>query len=265
MSEEPATIRKPAPRKRKWIVRTVVYLLVAFAIASVTQCTVLIEAPVHFLIGWFLHACEALPSLAGKWRAVILPLGCMIVATYLTHRLIRWWLREKDSRLSWKPVHTLSATALILLGAGAAITISGVAHQLAWLSSEPLTENRGKRALLTKAVSNARQIMLALETFHEEHGRYPSSFEEVQKEYDLPPEMFRVETRPRGLSEPFIFLRPGPTRPLSLHDPVIISPVFPTDSKIVVGRADCSVTSMPIRQFDRLFRTAAPAPPASDE
>ena len=259
MSDEPTTTREPKRRKRSFVVRAIIYSLLLLFVVFVTSWAVLIEAPVHFLIGWFFHARETLPPLAEKWRALIMPLACLVLAGFLMHRFIRWWLREKNSHLIWKATHTVSAMALILLGAGAAIAMSGIAHQLAWLPGEPLIKDgsRSNKARLAKTTNNARQIMLALDQFHNDRGHYPISFEEIQKGSDLSPKDFQVETSPSKLSEPFILLKPGGTRSLGTADPVILSPVLPIENRVLVGYSDLSVRALRARDFEQILEISS--------
>ena len=70
---------------------------------------------------------------------------------------------------------------MLLLGSAAAIALSGVVHQMFWLAGGKVIESN-RRGDLTEAMSNGRQLMLALFEYQDKNDRYPESFEEVVPE-----------------------------------------------------------------------------------
>jgi hypothetical protein len=119
------------------------------------------EFGLHLIAGPFFHAWKNLPPFFSQWRSALLPLACLAITIMFAHRFILWWIKTKNICMSWRWGHTAAAASLLLLGSAAAIAMSGITHQAAWLSSSPwLEDNRKTR--LTAAVNNARQIMLAL-------------------------------------------------------------------------------------------------------
>lgn len=204
----------------------------------------------HLIVGPFIHAWKNLPPFLVQWRSSLLPLACLVVSVVLAHRFIRWWITSKNISMSWRWGHTTAAALLILLGSAAAIAMSGITHQAAWLFSSPWLESN-RLPYQTVAVSNARQIVLALIEYEYEHGRYPDTLDEAAKFSKLPSQMLWVKTGPDGLREPFIFLKPG--RPSSgLIEPILVSPAFQTDDRVVVGISDCSVKTMTHKALHKL-------------
>ena len=135
---------------------------------------VLVEIPIHFLFGWLFHGWHTLPHLLDKWPALLLPVGSLILAGVLAHRFICRTLADKGSTRIWRPTDTASCIVLILLGCGAAIALSGVAHQTIWLMGDRWVQSN-HRTEQTMAVNNARQLLIALEEYHVEHDHYPNN------------------------------------------------------------------------------------------
>jgi hypothetical protein len=262
MSEETIVLKNPGSRRRTWIIRGVLWTFVILVFSFFGSCTVLVETPVHFVLGWFFHAVKALPPLLGDWRPSVVPLGCLVLATWLLHRFVRWWQVAKGKPPSWRVGHTISAVSLLLLGCGAAIALSGVVHQAVWLMSDPWTENRGRKSDQTAAVNNARQMVMALWEFHDSEGRYPNSLRELETEFDLPAQFAWVQNDFAKVREPFILLHPGGTRPLVSGEPLIVSPVLLRAGKIVVGYADGSVKSLPVDRLGQILRSTGSPPPS---
>jgi hypothetical protein len=235
------------------MLRILLVMILLLVLGVLTSSFSLIEIPVHFLIGWMFHAWQNLPRLLPFWSAILLPAACIVVAGIMTHRFILWWIKAKALTTRWKPAQTIAAIALLLLASGAAIAMSGITHQFAWLMSEPWTENRGKRIELTVAVNNARQLMLALTDYEANHGRLPDSLEQLRKEQDLSARLFWAAPRRNDPPEPFVLLKAGQALPQTPDEPVILSPAIGPDGKYVVGFSDCSVRSITRPMLTRIL------------
>ncbi|MES2921716.1 MAG: hypothetical protein V4819_09220 [Verrucomicrobiota bacterium] len=249
MSEETIIARSPVRTAISWIVRGVLCCVVILFFLLMIQSVVIIEVPIHFLFGWVFHGMTTLPPLLGNWRMLLLPAGCLVLAGVLIHRFVCRSLKAKEVYLVWRPTHTLAFLALLLLGCGAAIALSGVVHQSVWLMGDRWIENRGRRAELTEAVNNARQLMMALMEFHDEKGHYPNSLQELESELNIPHQLVWLKTGNGKVPEPFILLHPGGTRPMNADEPLIVSPVIQRDGKVAVGYGDCSVRSLPVSKL----------------
>jgi hypothetical protein len=235
------------------MLRILLVMILLLILGVLTSSFSLIEIPVHFLVGWMFHAWQNLPRLLPFWSAILLPAACIFIAGFMTHRFILWWIKTKALTTRWKPAQTITAIAILLLASGAAIAMSGITHQFAWLMSEPWTENRGKRVELTVAVNHARQLMLALTEYETLHGRLPDSLEQLRKDQDLSARLLWAEPRRNDPPEPFVLLKAGQTLPLNPDEPVIISPAIGPDGKYVVGFSDCSVRSIPHPMLTRIL------------
>jgi len=190
----------------------------------------LFEVPFRLLCGWAVHAWVTLPPLLARWNELLLPAAALGLALFLTDRFIRWALAAKGSKLSWQGRHTVAATFLVLLGAAAAIAMSGIVHQAVWLGGEPWW-GKGRGYQLTEVVSNARQIAVAMQELERKNGRYPESLAELE----LPANLLIAEPRERGLVEPFVYLKPAKHLPAGEVVPVIVSPMLPDREKVCVA------------------------------
>jgi hypothetical protein len=192
-----------------------------------------------------------------QWRSALLPLACLAAAVVLTHRFIRWWITSKDIRMSWRWGHTAAAALLLLLGSAAAIAMSGITHQAAWLFSSPwlvnISNKNGNKSRLAEAFNNARQIMLVLSEYEAEHGRYPDTLDEAVKALDVTPQLLWVQAGPGRPSEPFILLKPG-LIPTKMAEPVLVSPVIQPDDKVAVGYSDTSVRMLTHQAWQKLAK-----------
>lgn len=222
----------PSPPPRLWRERlySTVAVSLLLLLAAGLGLILLFEVPFRLLCGWAVHVWVTLPPLLPRWNDLLLPMAALGLALWLTDRFIRWALVAKGSKLPWQGRHTVSATFLVLLGAAAAIAMSGIVHQMVWLGAEPWW-GKGRGYQLTEAVSNARQIAVAVQEFERKNGRYPESLAEL----DVPPNLLTVAPRERGLVEPFVYLKPAKHRPAGVDVPVIVSPVLPDREKVCVA------------------------------
>jgi hypothetical protein len=241
-------------RKGSNVARVVIYTLLFFPLAFIflvfaSRDQWMILLPFRLVFGWLIHATKALPHLFGKWDEAILPLGCLLMAAVIAHRFVRRWVDEKFPERTWRIRHTAGALSLLLLGSAAAIAASGVVHQMFWLASGNLTQ-RNRRADVTMAVHNGKQLMLALFEFETEKDRYPYSFEELEMEFEdesysgMIRQLWWLNTNNGKVPEPWILLHPGSSTTALSDEPVIVSPVIAGEGMVVVGYGDASVKSI---------------------
>jgi hypothetical protein len=224
-------------------------LLVAFFVLGfAVRYQWIIRLPFHLICGWFIHATKALPHLFGKWQEAVIPIGCLLMAAVIAHRSVRRWVDEKFPERTWRIRHTAGALSLLLLGSAAAIAVSGVVHQMFWLAGGKVIYDNRKSEYLV-AMGNGRQLMMALQEFQTEKGRYPQSFEELETESGEYSGMIRrlswLDSRDREVPEPWIILHPGSSEAALEDEPVIVSPVISRGSFVMVGYGNSRV--MPIR------------------
>ena len=211
----------------------------------------LLELPFRLLCGWALHGWKALPSFLGKWESAVLPVGCLFLAGILIHRFIRRWVDGKRPELEWRAKHTVASLSLVLLVSAAAISTSGIMHQFFWLVGGKVIENRGRNLELTMAMSNGRQLLLGLEEYQLDKGRYPRSWEEFEGYGATVQKLWWLDLRNGTAPEPWILLRPGSDDVALDEAALIVSPII-SGQWVVVGFGDLSVRRMPVKMYEDL-------------
>jgi len=237
------------PRRKSWIIRLAVWGFVVVFFGTASGLITMLEAPLRLVFGWAVHAWVSMPPLLPRWKELLLPLAALGLALFLIDRFIRWTLAAKGSAAPWRGWHTVSATFLLLLGAAAAIAMSGIVHQVVWLGGERWWDGRVPGFQQSTAVSNARQILIALEAYEEKNGRYPESLAEL----DLPDKLLRLPVVDRGLPEPFVYLKPVEPQPAGEEVAVIVSPVLPDLDRVAVGYLSGTATTVPANQLPNLL------------
>lgn len=263
MSEERASSRKPKRHYIAWA------LLILFLFTLIGLIPWLIEMVMHLLIGFLIHAWKNLPPLMAQWPSLILPLACLLIAVALADHFVRWFLQGKLLANRWKAAHTIMATFLILLTVAAAIAMSGITHQSAWLAQEPWLRDRNA-PIRAMAILNAGQVMKCLYVYQSKHQRYPDSLHELLADDELlRPEVLRVQTSDSETTDPFIFLKPGGVPSANSNDALIMSPILNSSRPVViVGYEDTSVRVEPASAFETILKQAsvhsAPKPDANE-
>ena len=255
MSEEP-----PEPTAaQKWGERLyaaiAISLLLLFAVCS--GLITALELPLRLLLGWIWHLAPAVPLLLPQWPKLLLPLAGLALATWLVHRFIRWWLTAKGKALDWRARHTVSATSLVLLGAAAAIALSGVVHQAVWLADAPWWTNRGRFVERTEAAHKIRQLHIAIIEFEDGHGRYPDSLAELDLKEN--PQLLHQAPASGEPPEPILYLKP---REALVHREgdngiaMLISPLLGSQrDRVVVGFTSGATISYPRNQLPGILET----------
>lgn len=251
MSEDPSTSKRRAGWV-KWLMGLISLFLFSVILGFLTGSPVMFQLLFHLTLGWARHINQAAPHLAAQWQELLLPCLCTILAAWMFHRFLSWCLKQNESASKWSASRSLSILLLVLLASAAAIAMSGITHQLAWLSSEPMTKNN-RRISQTVAVNHARQLLMALSYYEKEHGRYPDHFEQLEFDPAVLKKLVRMEPANGKAEEPFILLTPGHPGPLDPEAPVIISPMLAPGNLVVTGLAGGTVRSLSEASFWELF------------
>jgi hypothetical protein len=203
----------------------------------------------HFATGWLRHLIVNLPHLRWNPTTILLSLGCGAAAVALLHRFVR--------SLAGRPIPpavTLRATGIFLAATAAAIAMTGIVHELAWLARSPITYDRSA-ASRTEAISNAKQLYLALLELDQE-GIHPKSIEEIVRHY---PECKTLAThRPLqggGIREPFVLFHPGVSISKRHADTPLLGALGRSEGKEVILLADGSVETMTAAELELRLST----------
>ncbi len=252
-------------RLRPWILRIGLWVLALVAIAGILGMGWWIEMPLRLFFGWIFHLFAMAPPLLPRWRELLFPLACLAAALAFAHHFLRWFFAARMRPLIWKAGHTAAALLLLLLGSAAAIAVSGIVHQLAWLAQDEVIINRGRDPARTLVTNRARQIVLAMWEFADTHGRYPHDLSELEGGKPLPDGFSRVRPGSRSAEEPFILLRPGGIPVPDEEVPVLLSPMLESKRRYVVGYSSGACTTMPERKVEELLNGLSPRNPGSDD
>ena len=249
--------------KQVW---SIVIIFVAFLFLPIVARDVwLFELPYHLIAGCVLHANRALAHFATNlpqlMMAAIFPLVATAIALWGAHRLILWWRLANGKGSGWHFKHTALAGSLVLLGSAAAIALSGILHEAAWLPQGKVIQSN-RRTNLTMAINNARQLGLMLFEHENEHGTYPSSLLDLEKmapDFNYLQRMVLVDLDTQGPPEPFVLLKREVAAGGDPSEILMIGPQMPEHGDFVVLRADNSVTRLPAAEFLEVVGSAAGA------
>lgn len=234
--------------------------LVGFGMAGFVSALVglllLWEVPFRVAFGWVFHALTILPRLLPRWPELLFPVACLAATVWLAHRFLGWWFAARGRPLLWRAGHSAAAVFLLVLGSGAAIAISGIAHQLFWLSQDRLLSDGWPRDR-TAILSYCRQLSVAVEEFRTTKGRLPASMQELEAEFGLKTRIDPGAGRPE---ESFVLVAGRSEMPGRPGDPPwILSPRVRNSDRYVVVFESGSCGLVYQREVEEWLQGAAPA------
>lgn len=194
----------------------------------------LLEIPFRMVCGWLFHVDRTVPPFLEKWRAAVLPLGCLAIAVWLTHSFICRWTKAKRPDLAWRIKYTVSIYSLLFLSSAAAIAMSGIVHQFFWLSKENVIERRSRGSDQAYAIIKARDICQFMNFYHQENGRYPKTWEELESWEDAYFKGFRYMYLGK-VAESFILLDGSLDSEPHENKPLVVSPYIQAVDKYAIG------------------------------
>ena len=199
--EKPAFSRRPVGK----LGLLLILLPIGVFISILSGATLWLDVLYRLACGWISFLLVNINSLTLNWEMLGCGIGALAFGTLGLHRLILWLRRGNP----WKWAWTLSITALTLMLFAASIAMTGIIHQLGWMTREPLTQ-RNNRAHITLNISNAKQIFYLLIEYDDENGMMPQSLEEF-KHKGYTGNLHTLQFHPEGGQppEPWIFLGGG--------------------------------------------------------
>jgi hypothetical protein len=234
---------KPSPLRR-WLRRiffAILLLGLCFLLAPMGNAVPFLFVT-HLAIGWWWHAANVLPPLLPQWPALLLPLACLAIAIPLAHRSIVWFASARNAVFVWRLPQTLGVMALFLLASAAAIAMSGITHQLAWLLRTQSIESTGSGGSFSKVWGTTKDLVSAILEFERTEGRYPESLAEVEEAFPALRGRSRVAPAAGRPLEPFIYIKPPSADAVGMNTVLIVSPARPTTDLVFVGFASGSVS-----------------------
>lgn len=254
MSAGDVSPRAPHP----WWGRICLGIIVILVLLLFPKLAFLSELPFRCLFGWAVHLWVMVPVLLPQWRGLLLPMACTGISLWLGHGFIRWGMAANESGHRWSLSRTAALFGLLLLCSGAAIAMSGVVHQLAWLLKEPCLTN-GIMIERTRAMSQVRRLLDGIAAFCAENGRYPDGLGELESfQPDLARD-FWIEVGGASAPERVIYLRPPPElagEAGAAESTLLVSPALQPNGRVVLGRGDLSAVVVERAQAEEILRKA---------
>jgi hypothetical protein len=107
-------------------------------------------------------------------------------------------------------------------------------------------------------MSNGRQLLLGLEEYRLDNGRYPQTWKELESVYGgqaaSMQKLWWLDLRNGDVPEPWILLRPGSDDVALDEAPLIVSPII-SGQWVVVGYGDLSIMRMPLKMYEELMKS----------
>ena len=235
MSVPPA---KPIPNPNRRL-RRLVWILVACIVGTALLGT--LPASFEFLtalsLGWVSYLTGVAPRIQFNAEIAFGSLIALSLATFGLHRIMRWWRVAQGSAEKWRAGWTLKITAMLLLLFATSIAATGIVHQAGWLfRAEQLTYNAG-RGLLTDALSNVKQVSLALRMHAADpDGVFPRSLDELFPKYTTSHRIFFVSVDRNEPPERIIYF-PG-YKDTDSEDAIVLASPHPSAGMRVIGQID---------------------------
>jgi len=257
MSEEIPVKGKKEPKQMSpslgcLVVGVVVFVFFGLMAGSI----VLFEVPYRLLVGWLHFLTNNLTAVEINWEMAACGLAALALATFGFHRGMIWIRNDKP----WKWTWTLSLTALMLSLFAASVAMTGIIHQMAWMTREPLIQS-SHRSIITQNVVSAKQIFLLMIEYDDDFGGYPASLQDLASEGYISAEtMQQLMFQPGGRRAPEPWICLGDR--VSITDenvegdsnamPVMISPQA-YDGKWIVLNLDGSVQIFRFQQLKEKY------------
>ena len=235
MSPPPAN-SVPEPNRR---LRRLLRILVASVLG--TLLLGVFPLPFDFLgalsLGWVSYLMRVVPRIQFNAEIAFGSLIALSLATFGLHRIMRWWRVAQGSAEKWRAGWTLKITAMLLLLFATSIAATGIVHQVGWLfRAEQLTYNAG-RGLLTDALSNVKQVSLALRIHADEHEDvFPRSLDELFPKYATSHRILFVSMDRNEPPERIIYF-PG-YKDTDSEDAIVLASPHPSAGMRVIGQID---------------------------
>ncbi len=91
------------------------------------------------LMGWTTFLPSRLPRATFNGSAIAWMLCCLVLVTGLAHNFCSWLRRSSGAAEPWRLNWTLTGVSVVILLFLAGMAVTGIAHQSAWLATEPRT------------------------------------------------------------------------------------------------------------------------------
>ncbi len=167
MSGDAPKTKPKRPWWRRLLRGLLIILLLLFLLLLLGNEFWLIETLFKLGTGWWLFLQRNLAALHINPERILTSLVVLGFAVAGLHLLARAWRRHLHPQAqAWRSRWSLCISGLALLLACSAMAVAGLAHQVAWMSEQPLLQwNHGQ----FRNSSHARQLAMVIKAYADEH------------------------------------------------------------------------------------------------
>lgn len=235
----------------KGVLYTILALfLVVMVIEIVMESIVLLQVPVHLLIGWTFYLVRVVPQTEMNAELLLCSLGALLLAM----AGMQWLMSRLFAKGRWPWRWTLTWCGLLIVMFCTSIAAVGIVHQVGWLFRLPVWIEWSGMGTQMKAVNNAKQVLLAaLQHARDHEGRLPDTCAEMMPEIVHDSRIFWASADRNMPVEPLVYAGAG------MHDtddgnlPVVWTPRPSADGKRVVTRLDGSSQIVGEEEFQTML------------
>jgi hypothetical protein len=229
------------------------FMLPAFPGSS----SLVLQVPARLLLGWYRHLGTVPENLGPTWQGMAAGATLAVATTLALHLMLTSISRLiLNASQPWKWRWSVSIMVLSLVLFATTCASVGIVHHGVWVMKNPLSYD-ASRGILTRAISNARQLATAVSLYQEDHaGKAPDRLEALENNDILEKgSLFRLNTIETLYQPPtvWIYLKP-PDGSQNPELPVFASP-FPIDhGKYVVAFSNRDYQTMDAAQYEAALK-----------
>ncbi len=230
----------------KWGLIVVLVLFLVLLVLGVG----LLEVPFHLLLGWAPYLAHVVPQAQVNVELLLCSLGAlalgMVGLQYLMSRLCA------PKRWTWR--WTLTWCGILIVMFSTSIAAVGIVHQVGWLFRLPGWIEMGGIGTQTKAMNNARQVVLAARQYASAHdGKFPESCAEMIPEIVTDSRIFWASVDRNMPVEPLIYAGAGMRDTDDGSLLVVWTPRPSSDGRRVIARLDGSAEVVREEKFQEML------------
>ncbi len=270
MSEDAAEPKAKRPswwRLLRWILAAPILLVFLLMLSAETW---LFETLLKLGAGWWFFLQRNVVSMHFSPERILTSLAVLAFAVAGLHLLARAWRRHvRPQTPAWRLRWSLGISGLALLLACAAMAVAGLAHQIAWMSGQPLLQTNMSQM---RAASQARQVGMIIRFYAEEHDDLcPPNLENLihwsnQEEATDWSKLRFYQADPRHTPEPWLYFGVGQRITENSNRLLLAAPRPTSRGKRLIVTMDLTTSFEPESHFQKQLAewkasSKAPNPP----
>jgi hypothetical protein len=235
----------------KGLLYTILVFLSLLMLMTVAMgSTALLEVPVHLLIGWMFYLVEVVPQTRINPELLLSSSAALLLGI----AGLQWLMRKFCDRNHWPWRFTLAWCGILVVMFGTSIAAVGIVHQTGWLFRMPAWIEMGGMATQMKAMSNAKQVVLAAKQYASAHdGKFPESCAELMPEIVTDSRIFWASVDRNMPAEPLVYAGAGMRDTDYGNLLVVWSPRASANGWRVIARLDGSAEVVREEKFQEML------------